>query len=188
MFHLPYMAWRVSSSPRVDTRRCEGKPLRNFIDVSFLAGFGCDGRQPRERPYLYEAQTTCLVSGIDNYVWDGFGLVDTYLEENPEDRRDCKYFEDECQGQNDHHLCPDLIPAGAHIAQTPIWTPREYFLGVLGSRLVQVVKEWKNVVEWIERDILAYVGLRESIVVGAAHSEKPVNWASLVRWLTRASD
>ena len=160
-FHFPYMAWRKSSSPQVDTRQCEGKPLRKFIDLSFLAGFihdDNDDKKSQERPYLYEAQTTCLVSGLDHYVWDAVGLVDTYFEEDPKMKRDCKYFEDIYE--SDAPLPPDFIPAGAHTTNLPIWTPREYFLKVLESRLAQIVKEWENLVDWITHDILDYVCLQ----------------------------
>ena len=165
------MAWRRSSAPQVDPRRCEGKPLRKAIDVSFLAGFWHDGTddEPREKPYLYEAQTTCLVGGLDNHVWDSAGLVDTYFEENLDSRRNCEYFEDMCESlQPNTHVRPDLIPAGEHLVNSPIWTPREYFLMVLESRLAQIVKEWVSLVDWTRRDIVDYV---------CSHCHARLHWA-----------
>jgi hypothetical protein len=156
------MAWRRTSSPQVDTRPCEGKPLRKFIDVSFLAGFRQNDidDKSKERPYLYEAQATCLVSGLDHYVWDAVGFVDTYFEEAQESKRDLKYFEFVCENHQDNaHVRPDLIPAGDSFADHPIWTPREYFLHVLESRLAQVVKEWDNLIGWTAYDIDDYVSI-----------------------------
>lgn len=139
----------------MDERECDGNPLRKCINVSFLNSGKADGK----KSFIYQSQTSCLVTGVDHWVWDAYGFVDTYYE-SEENRKNAEYYED-LEGLPAGER-PDLLPAGDHL--TPIWTPREYFLMVFESRMtLQVVPEWKDIVERLEEGVVSYVrGIRES--------------------------
>lgn len=170
-FHLPFFAWRRSEEPQIDERRCGGKPLRKCIDVSFLIGskHGADGSN--KKAYIYEAQSSCLVAGIDHWVWDAYGMIDTYFEVE-ENRKDFKYYEDACKDLPDGTQ-PDLIPAGEHFTDHPIWTPREYFLMVFESRVtLQLVPEWSELVDQLTEVISNYIRENSQRNQKVPHSSK----------------
>lgn len=153
-FHLPFFALRRSEKPQKDDREWDGEPLREFIDVSFLVNANAGGK---EKSFIYKTQATCLVAGIDEWVWDAYGFVDTYYEQE-EYRRHAEYHNDleGLPADKLPDLLPDLLPAGDHL--TPIWTPREYFLMVFESRVrLQVVPEWQDIVERLEEGMANYV-------------------------------
>ncbi|KAJ6443309.1 cytochrome b5 [Purpureocillium lavendulum] len=172
--HLPIFAWRISKEPRTDQRQCDGESLREYKDVTFLTNPTCGREMPENRAFIYEAQSSFLVAGTDHWVWDAYGLIDTFYE-TEEDRKDTKYYEDRC-----HELPPgsrhDLIPAGNHLLDAPIWTPRAYFLMVFESRMtLQVVPEWTEVVDRLEAGIRTYTHDKEKGSDNKAHTTK---WAS----------
>lgn len=152
-FHLPYVAWRPSTTPRKDKRvGRDRKPLRNTTDVTFLTTSTERCADPKQRAYLYDAQISCLVAGEDHWRWEGYGLVDTYFEEDGV-RKDMKYYESQDAPQ---YISPDPIPGGNHDFSKSL-PPREYWLMALEKRLKQVVEEWQNVYQRIEQGVDEFV-------------------------------
>ena len=89
-------------------------------------------------------------------------MIDTYFEVE-ENRKDFKYYEDACKDLPDGTQ-PDLIPAGEHFTDHPIWTPREYFLMVFESRVtLQLVPEWSELVDQLTEVISNYVCVDGSV-------------------------
>ncbi|KAK8119555.1 uncharacterized protein PG998_004181 [Apiospora kogelbergensis] len=83
--HLPYLVWRDrgAESNREDERRSEdGSPLRKRQDLSFLARAAksdCCNRNNMPRGYLYEAQSSCVVTGYNHSYWTAISFSDTYF-------------------------------------------------------------------------------------------------------------
>ena len=125
-FHLPYYALRQSDLPTPDPRglRRHGK---------FLTKRVTDGVPE----YLYEAQISVLVTGIDEWFWTAYCCAETY-------------FGSEETMQFYHHRKVDAPTGGFKPKLYPIWNPREYFLLVLCRRFRQVRTEWANVVNALE--------------------------------------
>ena len=147
---MPYYALRQTAELLKDTRkRCDLKPLRQSWELPFLS-------QPRNasaainNPYcLYEAQISVGVTGIDHWVWNAYGLVDTYFGSN-----ESLDGYDELKARLGR---PDPLAAGKIDADLPIWTPREYFFKVIEIRMNQVRREWNTIVDKVESDVKQYV-------------------------------
>ncbi|EXJ63273.1 uncharacterized protein A1O5_11594 [Cladophialophora psammophila CBS 110553] len=148
VFHLPYFAWRRSSTqPRLDDRRyADGRPLRDMVDVSFL-----DPRQINGRDCLHEAQISCVVAGLDDHRWVAYCFVDTYFDGEDEWRESVvEYHRDR---ESEYGFNADPLTYGNVDADMPIRDPREYFLRVLEHRLYQVRREWLTVIDKIKEDV-----------------------------------
>jgi len=99
---------------------------------------------------LYEAQISVTVTGIDNWVWTAYGIVDTYFASG-ETADDYDTLEGRLRGR------PDPLAAGQLNADQPIWKPREYFLKVFEIRSNRVLKEWDKIACTVEEEIKRYV-------------------------------
>jgi hypothetical protein len=114
---------------------------RRLIDLSFLTppnGTANNG------PFLGEAQFSLVICGSDNYRWTAYAFVD----ENDSIFSDLAT--NESLVMEDPIARADRAPVDANF---PIWDPREYFLVILENRIAQILKEWRNVVRWLERTI-----------------------------------
>ena len=133
-FHLPYYALRQSSLPRNDSRglrRCG-----RFMIT----------RANSETPeYLYEAQISLLVSGVDEWFWTSYCCADTYFGSE----KTIQYY---------HDRDLDASSGGERPTHYPVWNPREYFLYVLSRRFRQVTQEWRVVVTAVEDRLQNNVG------------------------------
>ncbi|KEF55804.1 uncharacterized protein A1O9_08555 [Exophiala aquamarina CBS 119918] len=142
-FNLPYFALRSSKTPRKDERMYSDKDaLRHFYDVSFLNG----KKDPDTSSFLYEAQISCTVSGIDDEIWTGYFFIDTYF--NPESKGEAvRSYDQDSLAERGTRVDP--FTQGHHEVDrnTTTRNPREYFLTVLRFRLQQVTNEWTKVVE-----------------------------------------
>ncbi|KIW20657.1 hypothetical protein PV08_01234 [Exophiala spinifera] len=137
--HLPYYAWRSTPSPNEDTR-CDntGHALRKCIDVSFLNGNG-------EKSYLYQAQISCVLTGVDEWRWVAYCFVDSYFD------GDCgevasQYKKDQTDGFDTHPF--EYGQTAKHTEEA-----RDFFLNVANIRVHQVFQEWTNVVKSLEKSI-----------------------------------
>jgi len=130
-FHLPYYALRRSPAPQEDARglrRCG-----SFIPSR---------ENPNAFDYIYEAQVSILITGVDEWFRTAdcctdihFGSEETVLY----------YYEYDL----------DAPTGGEKSTNYPIWNPREYFLLVLSCRVRQITKEWSNIMDALE-DRLQY--------------------------------
>lgn len=79
---MPCLVWRKGSSPLLDTRTApSGVALRRSIDLSFLTFH--DESSALEIDYLYEVQTSFLVTGNGARGWTAYLLRDSYLDRDP---------------------------------------------------------------------------------------------------------
>ena len=87
--------------------------------------------------YLYEAQISVLVTGVDEWFWTTYCLVETYFGS-----------EETIDFYHERNL--DAPTGGLKPTHYPVWNPREYFLLVLSRRFKQITKEWSNVVSTLD--------------------------------------
>lgn len=125
--------------------------------------------------YIYEAQISVLVTGIDDWVWAAYCFADVYFK--PEGHSETVEHYSNSQIKLDPPSC------GRHPANPPVWIPREYYLRALSSRMDQVKQEWNNSVSRLVQQTEPYVcnpkfcyvsGLALQILVHSKSSRKLV--------------
>ena len=132
-FHLPYYALRQDTALQADSRG-----LRR--SGHFIPSPG----GPQKPEYLYEAQLSLLITGVDEWFWTAYCCAETYFGS-----------EVSLQYYSDNQL--DALTGGEKTMSFPVWNPREYFLSILSRRLKQVTKEWGNVVEALQARLRLHV-------------------------------
>jgi hypothetical protein len=157
--YVPYYELRElsSSSP--------ASQLGEFIDVSFL---NSDVKPVQEgnnnnnnnKYGIYGARFSLLMCGPDHFRWTGFAFVDRNSHSDMGESS-----EDDCEFEDDLTVSPDPIASppeaqnfGIVDANLPIHDPREYFLLTCENRIAGIMKEWRNVVRWVERNVGNHVG------------------------------
>ena len=135
-FHLPYFALRQSKAPLKDRRGLRGHGILPTGSLSL--------NMPE---YLYEAQTSLLITGTNEWLWTAYCCTETYFgSENTKQY----YLENGL----------DAPSGGDRPTSIPVWNPREYFLSILCRRFKQVTKEWINLVETLEKRLGAQVSTK----------------------------
>jgi hypothetical protein len=132
----------------------DGKPLRQSWHLPFLSRSMSPSKSTNKTPkgyFLYEAQISVVVTGIDDSVWTAYGFADTYFGSKESVRR---YHISRRQGRPGR---PDPLAAGQIDADIPIWTPREYFLRVIEIRTTQVQRHWNFISDRVEDAVKQYV-------------------------------
>ena len=135
----------------VDTRqRAGGGPLRiSEIAKPLEMRYRSPHTRSRTKDYLYEAQISVMVTGLDDWVWTAYCFVDVYFKaQNHPEQVECL---SNYGTKLDPHSC------GQYPADRPIWSPREYFLRTLSSRIEQVKQEWDNAVSILTQNMQTYV-------------------------------
>ncbi|KAK0609669.1 hypothetical protein B0T17DRAFT_593977 [Bombardia bombarda] len=154
-FHLPFLAWRKGDGQHyLNTENGSEKkrrPLRYSNDVSFL-----DQSEGRASSFIHQAQFSCMVTGVDKHFWTAYGFFDTYHDRG-ESKYDVHQYAD--SDSEDDSIEMDPLTGRRHAADTPIWTPREYFLRVLESCINEAKHEWLNVGMTLLKKITPYVRL-----------------------------
>ncbi|KAF2739823.1 hypothetical protein EJ04DRAFT_425947 [Polyplosphaeria fusca] len=141
-FHIPYYA--VRSGPTVlDRRKLGSKPLRTYDELP-LKSFSSDG----ETLYFYQAQTSSLCLGPDEWFWTEYFLVDTYFGS---ERGLHKYFDDCKYGEG---FDPPL--GGQGKLTNARYDPREYWLMKVNRRMAQATREWFALVDAFDERMKSY--------------------------------
>ncbi|KIW73427.1 hypothetical protein PV04_01548 [Phialophora macrospora] len=180
-FHLRFFAWR-STCAEDHRRDKDGNTLRNTQDVSFV-----HGSDTTHTSFLHSATVSCVITGLDEYRWTAYCLVDTYFDgEGSTWERILDYHK---TGASVYDRTLNPLTHGKLDADGPIHDPREHFFAVLASRLGQVKREWDRVMvnleqcfPYYERSIirtpptLRREGQYESRRQMAAHLEKMSNF------------
>ncbi|KAM5349660.1 hypothetical protein ACJ41O_006165 [Fusarium nematophilum] len=132
-FHIQFYVWREDGPQHRDSRKKQnGETLRKSRQLQHLGIEGDESSQV----YIYEAQVSCLVTGLDQESWVAYLFLDTYYQGTASSESVTYYHR---KGEDGGQLYkPDPLTAGTCNAQKPIWTPREYFLIVYECRLKQV--------------------------------------------------
>jgi hypothetical protein len=144
--HLPFFLLRKSAPPKGPLGKINTKPQRRWIDLSFLQLDTSESQEqePKEVWGIYEAQTSCVVTGWDEWRWIGYGFVDTEID---------GYLIDLSKDD----LGFDQIAAGEQEASKPLWRPRDYWLKVFEIRIEQVRREWEYLIHKLEPSANQYV-------------------------------
>jgi len=131
---------------KVDDHRKKGsrfgdQPLRAARELPLRSA-----ETDSEELYYYEAQTSILVTGLDEYFWTVYCVVETYYgsEEN-----EWTYLTEQ------DPLDPPT--GGAKWLKWPHWNPREYYLRIVSQRIGQATEEWKSLIEAFDERMMAYV-------------------------------
>ncbi|KAK3339728.1 hypothetical protein B0T25DRAFT_618264 [Lasiosphaeria hispida] len=143
-FHLPFFAWRKSSIPSVDPRQ-----LRSCKNISFL------DKSDTSETYIYEAQVSCTVTGVDNGYWTAYAFFDTY-HDGGESKRDVQFYE-----LTKGRAIVDPLAGGRYESNPPIWTAREYFLRIMEACVRDIKSEWRNVALSLLKKIKPYTANAE---------------------------
>jgi hypothetical protein len=145
-FHIPYHALRYGPA-RKDTRYVSGKRLRKLESLPLQR----ESSDPDEL-YYYEAQTSSLCWGVDEWFWTEIFLVDTWFgsEENHKTYLTCRTPGD--------GFDPPL--GGGRTLEKPCFDPREYFLLKLDRRMEQVATEYSALIETFNKRMDIYVSER----------------------------
>jgi hypothetical protein len=117
---LPFYAWRSSEKAHEDERRdANARPLRQSRDVSFL-----DWDSSGSSSFLYEAQISCVIAGMDEWRWVAYCFVDTFFESDEAKETVESYYED---SQIEEGMLTDPLTLGEKDANRPTQNPRDYF-------------------------------------------------------------
>ena len=144
--HLPFFLLRKSTPYKEPVDKFNTKPQRNWTDLSFLKIDTSDlqDQEPKEVWGIHQAQTSCVVTGSDDYRWVGYGFVDTEID---------GFLTDLSKDD----LGFDQITAGKLEANISISKPRDYWLKVFEIRIEQVRKEWEYLIYKVQRSVNRYV-------------------------------
>jgi hypothetical protein len=137
-FHIPYLALR-EGPPIQDPRRLgsgnyprhELLPLPRPID---------------KEAYYYEAQTSFLLTGIDERMYSAICFDDTFFEK-----------EHSFESYVDKTSPLDAPSGGSIWLQYPVWNPRQYVLAVQSHRIFQATEEWTALINCFVERLQFYV-------------------------------
>ena len=153
-FHLRFFVWRTHCELKRDPRTGKSKrPLRKSRDLSFLRD---TPRPDGLQEVLYDAGVSCLITGVNTDIWSGYLVVDSYYEDEDDDRDTVKFRDDNRPPVGDIDV--DHFFAFGHGAhgETVVEMdcsprdPRRYFLDVLISHMLRSKAEWENVFDRLQ--------------------------------------
>jgi hypothetical protein len=129
-------------------RRADGSALRRSEESIPLHGSNQALDSTGDwHDYIYEAQISVMVTGIDDWVWAAYCFADVYFKGEGH-RETVEHF-------SNLHLDPHSC--GNHPSDPPVWIPREYYLRALSCRMEQVKQEWNNSVTLLIQQTEPYV-------------------------------
>ena len=130
--------------PIIDHRTIHEKPLRITEELP-LRQWSTDG----EDLHFYEAQTSSLSLGPDEWFWTEYFLVDTYFGSEQK----LQEYLTNCQPGDGSD--PPL--GGRGTMENPCFDPREYWLLKVDLRVLQVTAEYTALVETYDKRMEEYV-------------------------------
>lgn len=146
--HLPFFILSASPPPKENNGKINAKPRRRWTDLSFLKLEDLDSdteeSSPEEIWGIQDAQISCVVTGYDDWRWDGYGFVDTEVDGILADS-----FEED--------LLHDQIAAGELQSDYPIQKPRDYWIKIFEIRIRYVKRNWDYLVHKLELGVNRYV-------------------------------
>jgi hypothetical protein len=152
---MPYFAFREHPAPTNDVSLKSSEiRRRQLMDLSFL-NLKRKTAQDKKKYAIYKARSSIITCGSDNLRWVTYAFIDRDVEGGELDEDDCPY-----DGVQPDPIASDgRLDEGLEVlnANLPIWDAREYFLTIWKSRMTKLLKEWENLVWWVERSINEYV-------------------------------
>lgn len=140
-FHLPYYALREGVTTS-DSRILHGKRLRTSTSLPL-------GRKKLTEALTYhKAKISCLITGVDDFLWTSYCFVDTYFGS---EHMKSVYL----KSLNGKGLDP--ATGGAMNLDHPFWNPRDYWLTILSQRIDQATMEWRNLLLTFDQRLEHYV-------------------------------
>ncbi|KAI8285667.1 hypothetical protein K4K56_009194 [Colletotrichum sp. SAR 10_98] len=161
-FHMPCLIWQKGQPKKDDLGRTTNTDaLRKTIDLSFLATSvnhsQDDGQTLDETDYLYECQTSFIVTGWDTSSWTAICLVDSYFKSQT-DAEDPYMLPHYAKDPDDDDPDLDPLSIGKLTAdKVAAVDPREYFLLIIKVRIMRLREIWMNVVYHLGQRINQYM-------------------------------
>lgn len=144
-FQLPFYTFR--KQPCTDDRHDhEGNPLRKSYKLPSMQLTGSSQPSTKLTGWICESQVSVVVSVVDPHGWTAYAFEDTYYKaQDTSEEADifCKSPE---------FYFPDALTAGL-LDSTRFLEPREYFLRVFQIRIDQAFREWRALVDRLERTV-----------------------------------
>lgn len=132
-----------------------GQPLRNVIDVSFLAPEG------RRSAFIYAAHISCIITGCDLDKWVAYMFADNFFEADT--AKDSVQFIENMRQNEEYALeiVYDPFTRGLKNGDVPISDPRGVFARAFRIRLSQIKLEWTQIVKMLQQSLKEY----DSVIV-----------------------
>ncbi|KAH7464060.1 hypothetical protein FOMA001_g17994 [Fusarium oxysporum f. sp. matthiolae] len=162
-FHVPYFVIRDQHHDCEDIRTISKGtiPLRRRYDLSFLKQLNGDaecaeegGTQPKHHHYLYEAQISCVITGLRDWYWTAYCFNDEFFDEESRLESD-----EQAEGQ-DGRVDPILNVEGTRTCKEP----RAYWLQALANNLDHAVNQHARTKGMFHASIAKYVSDFHSIL------------------------
>lgn len=144
--HIPFFILSKCLPPAASTGTIKTKPSRRWTDLSFLRldGLESQAQDSAEVWGMQEAQISCIIIGMDDWQWTGYGFVDSEV-----DGLLCDCCEEE--------MCCDQIAGGGLEARCTIRQPRNYWMWVFHIRITSIGKQWEHNLYRLQRAIDTHV-------------------------------
>jgi hypothetical protein len=144
---MSYYALRKGEEIIIDPRLGpDRQPLRESLRWPSL---GCT-QSRSQSSFLYAAQTSIVVTGLDHSIWSAYASVDTYFDPEYSVENHHQYRTRETR---EAKVWDALAGPRRLWADEPIWTPREYFLRVVECRSSDILVEWQEIVSKVESTV-----------------------------------
>ncbi|KAH7019631.1 hypothetical protein EDB80DRAFT_676607 [Ilyonectria destructans] len=95
-FHLPFFVWKTAKTVARDKRiSSDNSALRKSRPLSFLKESRSSAEEEDDTiDCLYESQWSCVVTGLNDTVWNVYSFTDTYFYDANDqfDRSSIKYY------------------------------------------------------------------------------------------------
>jgi len=162
-FHLPFQILRETlATPSA----ADSLHNTDMLDVSYLQQQRPhDRRQPSARQFVIrKAHTSIAICGWDNFKWVGWAFINAPLD--PKLRKDGDEDDEDDDGQEDEpeEIEEDYFAVDGNgrrclvqDANAPIWDPRRYWLRIVELRVLRILEEWVEVVQFVDKGVQAWV-------------------------------
>ncbi|KAF2707121.1 hypothetical protein K504DRAFT_447157 [Pleomassaria siparia CBS 279.74] len=197
-FHLPYSVLRELSTP-LSSHFVPGTSDKfriNWRDLSFLRGQST--KKAGQTTLATQDAHICLaVCGIDHTRWNCYAFVDTKFRDELAGQKDEDEDDDENDENTDDEDAPGLEPHdpiaadsdGVTIfADKPIWDPREYFLRNVDTRMKQVLREWRHLVQNVKTSVENYTKSHSVASIHHARHDQFRGFKEELEWIVQTGD
>jgi len=159
-FHLPFLTLRETLATPTAT-----DPLHNtdMLDVSYLQHQRPqDHHQQNPRRFvIHKAHTSIAICGWDDFKWVGWAFINAPLDlkTKKDEDYDEDGQEDEPEDVEEDYFAVDGDGRGCSVqdANAPIWDPRRYWLRIVELRVLRILEEWVEIVQFVEKGVQAWV-------------------------------